>query len=95
MVDNEIKGIMDELRDVVDEIKGYRNKHGRKLKKASIIFLSIPDPTMISTSIGLLLLTIGKILENKKETGISDLLTYYGVELEELRYLLERFSRHM
>lgn len=92
MFGNEIKGIRDELRDIVDEIKGYRNKHSRKLEKASTVFLLIPDPTMISTSIGLMLLTIGKILENRKKEGIGDLLTYYGVELEELKYLLERLS---
>ncbi|WFO74541.1 hypothetical protein J4526_05500 [Desulfurococcaceae archaeon MEX13E-LK6-19] len=87
-----IRQLKENLNEILHEIKGGPNKYGTKLKKTSVIFLSMPDPTMISTGIGLSLFTIGKILEHKRDKGIEDLLLDYSIELEEAKELLKKLT---
>ncbi len=68
-----------ELEEVIDSIKfasrvlaGGPDEKGIKLLKASGFFLVVPDPTMISTSIGLTMLAAGKILSKRRKKGLKD-----------------------
>ncbi len=78
----------DELSQIIDDVKyaarilaGGPDERGLRLLKASGFFLMVPDPTMISTSIGITMLAAGKMLSKKRKKGLIDIV---GENLEEL-----------
>ncbi len=71
----------DDTLDIVDDIKyaarilaGGPDERGLKLLKASGFFLMVPDPTMISTSIGVSMVIAGKLLSKRRQKGLKDYL---------------------
>lgn len=88
---SQLKKARDDIVDALAEIKGGMGRHGRAAKALSIIFLSLPDPTMVSTGIGASILLISRIAEARNR-GIARIIDDTGVELaralEELRIML-------
>ena len=60
---------------------GGPDERGEKLLKASGFFLMVPDPTMISTSIGLTMIATGKLLMKRKKKGLKDLLEEHLIDI--------------
>jgi len=83
--EEEVKEIYEEIKKTARIIKGGPDERGEKLLKYSSIFLMMPDPTMISTSIGVSMIITGKLLMRRKVKGLKDLLQE---DLEELEKIL-------
>ncbi len=83
--EDEIKEVYEEIKKTVRIIKGGPDKRGEKLLKYSSIFLMMPDPTMISTTIGVSMMITGKLLMKRRVKGLKDLLQE---DLEELEKIL-------
>ncbi len=83
--EEEVKEIYEEIKKTARMIKGGPDERGEKLLKYSSIFLMMPDPTMISTSIGVSMIITGKLLMRRRVKGLKDLLQE---DLEELEKIL-------
>ncbi len=83
--EDEIKEVYEEIKKTARIIKGGPDERGEKLLKYSSIFLMMPDPTMISTSIGVSMVVAGKLLMKRRVKGLKDLLQE---DLEELEKIL-------
>ncbi|NPA99512.1 MAG: hypothetical protein GXO43_09050 [Crenarchaeota archaeon] len=82
--EEEVKEIYEEIKKTARIIKGGPDERGEKLLKYSSIFLMMPDPTMISTSIGVSMIITGKLLMRRKVKGLKDLLQEDLEELEKI-----------
>ncbi len=80
--EDEIKEVYEEIKKTVRVIKGGPDERGEKLFKYSSIFLMMPDPTMISTSIGVSMVITGKLLMRRRVKGLRDMLQEDLEELE-------------
>ncbi len=80
--EDEIKEVYEEIKKTVRVIKGGPDEHGEKLLKYSSIFLMMPDPTMISTSIGVSMVITGKLLMRRRVKGLREMLQEDLEELE-------------
>ncbi|MCD6300536.1 MAG: hypothetical protein J7L82_00515 [Staphylothermus sp.] len=78
---NEIDNVIDDIRSVARILMGGPDERGEKLLKASGFFLMVPDPTMISTSIGLTMIATGKLLMKRKKKGLKDLLEEHLIDI--------------
>ncbi len=83
--EDEIKEVYEEIKKTARIIKGGPDERGEKLLKYSSIFLMMPDPTMISTTIGVSMMITGKLLMKRRVKGLKDLLQE---DLEELEKIL-------
>ncbi len=83
--EDDIKEVYEEIKKTARIIKGGPDERGEKLLKYSSIFLMMPDPTMISTTIGVSMMITGKLLMKRRVKGLKDLLQE---DLEELEKIL-------
>ncbi len=70
-------------KEAVRAIKGGPSRTGEKLLKASTFFLFVPDPTMISTTIGVSMVVAGKLLSRRREKGLLDDVVEFNTSLAE------------
>ncbi len=79
---------LSEIKDAVEEvlffIKGGPDPRAKKLRRTSYVFLSMPDPTSVSTMIGITMYTTSKVLEKRRVKGLEDYLREYNVRVREL-----------
>ncbi len=88
-IDPEIREIIDDVKYAARVLAGGPDERGLKLLKASGFFLVVPDPTMISTSIGLTMLATGKLLSKRRKKGLADIVRE---QLEEASVILREAS---
>ncbi len=84
-LDPEIEEIISNVKYAARVLAGGPDERGLKLLKASGFFLVVPDPTMISTSIGLTMLATGKLLSRRRKKGLTDIVRE---QLEEASVIL-------
>ncbi len=84
-LDPEIEEIINNVKYAARVLAGGPDERGLKLLKASGFFLVVPDPTMISTSIGLTMLATGKLLSRRRKKGLTDIVRE---QLEEASVIL-------
>jgi len=78
------KLIKKDVDNILYELKGGPKKTGEKLKKLSYPFLSAPDPTMVSTMIGITLFTTGTLLSLRRKKGLNDIVIEKSLKIMEL-----------
>ncbi|ABN70507.1 hypothetical protein Smar_1417 [Staphylothermus marinus F1] len=83
---SDLDSIVEDMKYTARILAGGPDERGEKLLKASGFFLVVPDPTMISTSIGLSMIATGKILMKRRKKGVKD---YVEKSITEMRYLEE------
>jgi len=88
---NEIEYVIDDIKGVARILMGGPDERGEKLLKASGFFLMVPDPTMISTSIGLSMIAAGKLLMKRKKKGLKDLLDEHLINIRYAEELVKDF----
>lgn len=81
-----LDSIIEDMKYTARILAGGPDEKGEKLLKASGFFLVVPDPTMISTSIGLSMIAAGKLLMKRRKKGI---INYVEEAISEMRYLEE------
>ncbi len=87
-----IKRIKETVEDTKLLIEGGSDPRARKVRKISYVFLTMPDPTSVSTMIGITLFTTSKILEKRRVKGLRDYLVEYQQSVLEAKRLLEQLS---
>ncbi len=84
--------VAETAEDAVYAIRGGPNRLGKKLLKTSGFFLVVPDPTMISTTIGVSMVVAGKLLNKRREKGLLDELESFSISLAEAAAALEELK---
>ncbi|MCD6487844.1 MAG: hypothetical protein J7K21_01280 [Desulfurococcales archaeon] len=87
--DKVLREIKKAAEDAVFAIKGGPDPRGKRIKRISYVFLSMPDPSSISTMIGISLYVTGSILEKRRKKGIEDLIIDYKASIVEAKKILE------
>jgi hypothetical protein len=85
----EIKSVIEDIKYAKRVLAGGPDERGLKLLKMSGFFLVVPDPTMISTTIGVSMLAAGKILSRRSEKGLKDHIDEFLKESLYLRKEIE------
>ncbi|ADI32136.1 hypothetical protein [Staphylothermus hellenicus] len=84
-----LDSIVEDMKYTARILAGGPDERGEKLLKASGFFLVVPDPTMISTSIGLSMIVTGKLLMKRRKKGIKDYIEKSIIEMRHLKELAE------
>lgn len=84
-----IKYLKKALEDTKFVIEGGSDPRAKKIRKTSYVFLSMPDPTSISTMIGITLYTTSKILERRKIKGIKDYVVEYKFMVKTIKDIIK------
>jgi len=84
-----IKYLKKTLEDTKFAIEGGSDPKAKKIRKTSYIFLSMPDPTSISTMIGITLYTTSKVLEKRKIKGIKDYIAEYNFMVKTVKDIIK------
>ncbi len=87
--EKDLERIIYDIKKTARLIAGGPDERGLKLLKASGFFLVVPDPTMISTSIGLTMLATGKLLMKRRQKGLIDEVSEYLITLKSAKKMLE------
>ncbi len=88
---NVLDMVVDDIKYVNRVVMGGPDEKGLKLIKLSGFFLVVPDPTMISTSIGVTMLTTGKLLSRRRKKGLKDHIDEFMIEYMSMEKLLEKY----
>ena len=91
MDDKLIKELKESIDEVVFFIKGGPHPKAKKLRRTSYVFLTMPDPTSVSTMIGISLFTASKILEKHRVKGVKDYMEEYSIRVREALEIVKEF----
>jgi hypothetical protein len=89
---NDIEYLVEDIKKTARILAGGPDEKGEKLLKASGFFLVVPDPTMISTSIGVSMIIVGKILMKRRKKGLKDYIDEAVAEMNYIRKLAEELT---
>ncbi len=81
-----LKKVMEDTRFLIE---GGRDPRAKRIRKTSYLFLSMPDPTSISTMIGITLYTTSKILEKRRIKGLRDYIEEYNIMVRNIKELIK------